>query len=267
MYDDELFDYLAMMNIASIKPVSIDFLAEVQKAHIETFAWDTLDVFLGRQVYLNPKTIVRKFKTENRGGLCFELNGAFCDLLCQLGFNAYLVSAFVHGYDDKTFNLSNDTHAAIIVTMLADQYLVDVGWGDSYRNPVQLGDNIYFSDQSGTYRLTHNAPIGKYLMEKYLNSQWHPQYSFTKQENQLIEFNPNLASLYSGTNLAVYRKINCIKPTPTGFIALSDDQLQIKENDCTRSIAIDNQGRIPALLKNTFHMSARFVDDHFANLL
>lgn len=44
--------------------------------------------------------------TNHRGGFCYELNGLFGALLCQLGFDVRLISARVFGKEKKVCTLA-----------------------------------------------------------------------------------------------------------------------------------------------------------------
>lgn len=261
-----LLDYLKVIHIEAPQSPSLSFLSELQKKHIESLGWDTLDLFLGRPISLDPKKSIRKFITETRGGICYELNGAFCYMLRRLGFHAYLASAHVYGYNEHVFNFSMDTHAIIIVLLKEKRYLVDVGWGHSYRKPILINQNVAFSDLSGNYRLQSLRNCHQFLIEKFCSGEWKAQYQFSLQKNSLQSFQNNLAIRYStihpdGNN----RKINCIKATCDGYLELKQDYFLIQEGDRIKKIEIKKTGQIPTFLRHSFGMHENYVSKYFCN--
>jgi len=70
-------------------------LARLQRAHVLTVPFENLaiagdpwDDRAGAGVSLDPATLEAKIVDRERGGFCYELNGAFVALLDELGFEA-----------------------------------------------------------------------------------------------------------------------------------------------------------------------------------
>jgi len=83
-------------------------------------------------------TLHRKIVRRERGGYCFELNGLFCRLLTELGYDARRVPA--RALSDGT-RASRRTPA--IVVALDRAYLVDVGLGTpKVTRPVTLDGTV-----------------------------------------------------------------------------------------------------------------------------
>ncbi len=70
---------------------------------------------------------------RHRGGFCYELNGLFCELLIAMGFRVHMLSARVRR-DEGGFGPEFD-HMLLRVD-LEDPWLVDVGFGDSFVDPI-----------------------------------------------------------------------------------------------------------------------------------
>src|SRR5205085_349834 len=103
-----ILPYLNRLGYSTFPTISLETLATLQTNHIQTFSHDTIDSFLKRPIALDPKKIIEKFLRENRGGLCFELNGAFCYLLQNLGFNAVLLSSNVKRVEKRSYDYTID---------------------------------------------------------------------------------------------------------------------------------------------------------------
>ena len=103
------------------------------RAHLATVPFDNLDVYAGRPVSVDPALSVAKIVDRNRGGWCFELNGAFAALLDELGFPVLRLGAAVLLGGPTTVI----DHLCLEVA-LDQPYLVDVGFGDSFCRPLAL---------------------------------------------------------------------------------------------------------------------------------
>src|SRR5688572_4103465 len=89
-------------------------LRVLQRSHLLSVPFENLDIHWKRPITIDTAKFYDKIVGEKRGGFCYELNGAFNELLRSLGFQTRLVSARVFngsehgpGYD----------HAAIIATL------------------------------------------------------------------------------------------------------------------------------------------------------
>lgn len=253
--------YLDLIQIGSIKSSSLESLAHLQSNHLETLAWNTLDVFLGRKVILDPNIILNKFISEKRGGLCYELNGAFCYLLNQLGFDAYLSTCFALNYHDDPFDFPSDTHAIIIVNFENDKYLVEVGFGDLIKNPVKIENQFHYQDKSGEYRLLLREEIKRFQLERLCDSGWKPQYHFEVTPRDLKSFTPNLEVVYRHPT---YQKLNYIRPDKQGVQILKDDQYIVRKNQKIETYLFEELGGIKAILKGELGIAEQFVNEYFA---
>ena len=85
--------YLNRINYRGPRDVSTETLRELHKTHLLTVPFENLDVHLKRPIILDEEKLVAKILGKRRGGICYELNGAFCLLLCGLGFGVSMLSA------------------------------------------------------------------------------------------------------------------------------------------------------------------------------
>ncbi|MEM7340168.1 MAG: arylamine N-acetyltransferase [Actinomycetota bacterium] len=125
--------YLDRIGLSHAPSVDRDGLERLMRAHLASVPFDNLDVYAGRAVSVDPFESIAKIVERRRGGWCFELNGAFAELLGALGFPVMrLGAAVLLGGPTKLVD-----HLCLEV-MLDQPYLVDVGFGDSYCRPLEL---------------------------------------------------------------------------------------------------------------------------------
>lgn len=125
--------YLERIGLTEPPPIDLEGLELLQRAHLSSVPFENLDVFYRRGVRTDADWSVPKIVDRRRGGWCFELNGAFAQLLSGLGFPVRRLAATVlYGSHSPM-----PTHMTIEVA-LDRPYLVDVGFGDSFIRPLPL---------------------------------------------------------------------------------------------------------------------------------
>jgi hypothetical protein len=95
----ELDAYLARIGAARPARADATALRELQLRHLRTVPFENLSIHLGEPIVLEPGALLDKLLRRRRGGFCYELNGAFSDLLSSLGFGVTLLAARVFGDD------------------------------------------------------------------------------------------------------------------------------------------------------------------------
>lgn len=253
--------YLRSMGVECLKQPSLDFLSELTIKHMLAFGWDTIDLFLKRKISLEPENIISRFIEERRGGVCYESAIAFCYLLTQLGFTAYLASAYTHGYNDYVFSYPIDTHIVIIVALQDKKYLVDVSWDPP--EPILITNMNYFSYDSDQYRLRYEQ-LGKiYYLEKYCSNVWKKQYSFPLIASEPCNFYENLATVIDGAEYESFKKLKIMKLTQYGSLALFDGIFIARERGQQKIRSIKHAEEIKEVLKHAFLIDPGFVDLYF----
>ena len=125
--------YLERIGLSEPPSPDVEGLERLQRAHLSSVPFENLDVFHRRGVRTDEAWSIPKIVDRERGGWCFELNGAFAELLSVLGFAVRRLAATVLSGSGSPM----PTHLAIEVT-LERPYLVDVGFGDSFIRPLPL---------------------------------------------------------------------------------------------------------------------------------
>lgn len=175
--------YLNRINYRGPRDVSAETLRELHILHLLTVPFENLDNHIGREIVLDEEKVIRKIVEERRGGICYELNGAFCALLRALGFEVSMLSAGVareEGGFDPPFD-----HMALLV-QLEERWLADVGFGDSFREPLLLDHRSEQVQDNDAYRLIED---GEHLiLERRETDLWKPQYRFTLDPYQYSDF-------------------------------------------------------------------------------
>lgn len=229
-------------------PRDFDLLRELQRAHLLTVPFETLDIARGEPITLDLPSLYAKVIDRERGGFCYELNALFGWLLRQLGYDVRIIEGQVRDSSGE-FGSSFD-HMALIVT-LDRQYLVDVGFGDFSREPLPMsGDSR--SDVGGIYKLTSGENGHYFAMEMEDNGEWIPTYRFTTTERELTDFIGMCEYQQSSPESAFTGRTICTIATKTGRITLSNDKLILTENGGKKTETIDSQRERERVLGDVF---------------
>ena len=169
--------YLNRINYhGSLDPIA-ETLRELQIAHLQTVPFENLSIHKGEPIVLDDESLFGKVVDRRRGGFCYELNGLFAALLRNLGFKVEMLAAGVvnsEGVVGPDFD-----HMALMV-VLEQRWLADVGFGDSFREPLLLDDRGIQTQDNRDYQI---ASEGEYLtlMQRESGGDWTAQYRFTLQ--------------------------------------------------------------------------------------
>ena len=87
---------------------------------------------------------------SNRGGFCYELNGLFALLLRALGFQVDMLSAAVA---NSTGGFGPEFDHLTLLVHLEEDWIADVGFGESFRQPLRLQAALVQPQDGGSYRL------------------------------------------------------------------------------------------------------------------
>jgi N-hydroxyarylamine O-acetyltransferase len=215
--------YLRRINYAGSTEPSARTLRELHVAHLLNVPFENLDVHFGREIVLDAEKLVSKIVNEHRGGFCYELNGAFAGLLRELGFDVEMLSAGVareEGGFDPPFD-----HMTLMVR-LEDRWLADVGFGDSFREPLLLDSRAEQPQNGEAYRLV-DEDDEHLVLERQENESWKPQYRFTLQPFQLSDFGEMCRYHQTSPDSPFTQRRTCSLATPEGRITLTGMRLII----------------------------------------
>jgi len=127
--------YLERIGVDDRRRADLEWLGELQVAHLVAVPFENLDVFRRSGVTTDVVWSLPKLVERRRGGWCFELNGAFGWLLRELGYDVDYVSCQVYGPDGWGPPLD---HCALVVHLDGERWFVDVGFGDCCMVPVPI---------------------------------------------------------------------------------------------------------------------------------
>jgi N-hydroxyarylamine O-acetyltransferase len=217
-------------------------LAELQVAHLLAVPFENLDIGAGIPVSMEPDAIWDKVVRRRRGGFCYELNGLFARLLGALGYTVTVLSAQVMHRDGRE---SHEYEHLTLRVDLDEPWLVDVGFGDAFRDPMPLRADSEFVDALGrTYRLSVDGEAWE------LGDEERAQYRFTLTPRTFAEFEPMCRWQQTKSPWFTGHRI-CTIATPDGRRTLLDDRLIVHSGGETTEREVE-EAEVPELLSSLF---------------
>jgi N-hydroxyarylamine O-acetyltransferase len=213
--------YLDRINYDGPLVPTAEALRRLQVAHLLTVPFENLSIHAGEPIVLDDQALFRKIVSRRRGGFCYELNGVFAALLQALGFEVAKLSAQVAN-DDGHFSPDFD-HMALMVT-IDEPWLVDVGFGDSFVEPLLLNERDPQTQGDRAYRVVADGErlVIQQLRDVDKSNDWKPQYRFTLKPYQYSDYAERCEYHQTSPESHFTKTRICSRLTPRGRITLSD---------------------------------------------
>ena len=237
-----------------VKP-DVTTLHELQLAHLLTVPFENLDIGWKRPIRLDIDSLWDKLILRRRGGFCYELNGLFAELLKLIGYEVIHLNA-------RVFNSSGEPgidfdHLALLVRTpgVSERWLVDVGFGDSFLQPLHFEDRGEQPQGLRAYRI-EEVEGGYVTWQCDYDGTWERQYFFDLQPHKFPD-EYEAGCLYHQTSpLSSFTRNNIIsKATTDGRISLETARLIVTQNGLRSERPVHNQVEYQQLLKRYFDIA------------
>ena len=136
-----------------------------------------------------------------------------------LGFQVDLLSAAVAR---ETGGFGPDFDHMTLLVHLEQDWLADVGFGDSFRQPLRLQVGLTQQQSGGSYRLERE---GEFWIYQEWDDAWKPAYRFGIQPHALRDFAAMCHYHQTSPESHFTQQRVCTLTTPSGRITLSDQRL------------------------------------------
>ena len=213
--------YLKRINYSgSLKPTP-ETLRALQIAHLKTVPFENLSIHANEPIVLEDDALFAKIVDRRRGGFCYEANGLFAALLRALGFDVAMLAA---GVAKKEGGFGPQFDHMTLMVMLAERWLSDVGFGDSFLEPLLLDSREEQVQGTRSFRIVED---GDYLimMRRNEGSDWEPQYRFTLQPYTFPDYEETCIYHQTSPDSHFTRNRICSLATDDGRVTLSDMRL------------------------------------------
>jgi N-hydroxyarylamine O-acetyltransferase len=213
--------YLDRINYRGSTAPSAETLRELQLAHLLAVPFENLSIHAKQPIVLADEALFTKIVERRRGGFCYECNGLFASLLRALGFEVAMLSAEVANADG-VFGPPFD-HMTLMVS-LEQRWLVDVGFGDSFSEPLLLDEPREQLQGSRAYQIVTDGSLFT-LRQRIEDGEWKAQYRFTLQPHKYEDYAEMCRHHQTSPQSHFTMARICSLATEEGRITLSDMRL------------------------------------------
>jgi len=231
----------------------MDTLHALQLAHLRSVPFENLDIGLKRAIQINEPEIWDKLIVNNRGGFCYELNGLFAWLLQQIGFGVTYLNARDYHEADDTFGIDFD-HLTLMVQIPSEstRWLVDVGWGDTFTQPLDIDNPEWQEQGERAYRLEPFRD-GYQLWQRDWGGKIERQYYFDLTPHQFPAEYEAACHYHQTSPQSIFTRNRIIsRLTEYGRISLDNDRLIVTTHGQREEFPIQNEAEFQVLLKKHF---------------
>jgi N-hydroxyarylamine O-acetyltransferase len=239
--------YLERIQFEGVLKPTAEVLRDLQYANLLRVPFENLDIHLGRPIRLEEEHLFGKIVTQRRGGFCYELNGLFAWVLRELGFDVHLLSAEV--FEDGGFSPEFDH--LVLGVRLEEDWLVDVGFGDSFVRPLNLSERGEQAQDGSVYRIAQSSNY-RILSRQDDDGRWEPYYRFTLEPRRLQAYKERCRYHQTSPESHFTQKRVCTRLTEAGRLTLRDKRLIETRNGQRQETPIPNEQVYLAALETHF---------------
>jgi N-hydroxyarylamine O-acetyltransferase len=236
------------------RPVSPDVqtLHGLQRAHLQHIPFENLDIGLKRPIQLEEDALWDKIVIQGRGGFCYELNGLFARLLQEIGFEVTHLNARVYNGEGK-LGIDFD-HLALLVRIPGqpERWLADVGFGDSFCEPLSLEGPEIQEQGLRAYRV-ERLRDGYATWQRNYDGSWERHYFFDLQPHRFPGEYLSACHYHQTSPQSSFTRGSIIsRATPEGRVSLEDGWLILTRNGLRTERAVTTGEQYNTLLKQYF---------------
>ena len=213
--------YLTRIHYSGPVSPNAETLRQLQVAHLQSVPFENLSIHANEPIVLNDNALFEKIVTRRRGGFCYELNGLFAALLRTLGFKVEMLSAGVSN-NQNGFGPEFD-HMTLLVAAPDrpdERWLADVGFGDSFIEPLLLDERDEQLQGERAYRIDPEDDH-LVLLQRDRDGEWKPQYRFSLAPHSYTDYEQMCRYHQTSPESHFTKARMCSLATPEGRITLS----------------------------------------------
>lgn len=251
-----LTDYLQRLHYSQPVKPDVGTLHGLQRAHMQYIPFENLDIGLKRPIKIDETSIWEKLITRRRGGFCYELNGLFAWLLKQVGYEVTHLNARDYHEEDDTFGIDFD-HLTLLVRVPGEsaRWLVDVGWGDTFTQPLDI-DNLNWQEQGlRAYRIEPFRD-GYQLWQRGYGGKVERQYYFDLTPHQFPAEYEAACRYHQTSPQSIFTRNRIIsRLTQNGRVSLDNDRLIVTTNGQREEFKLQDETEFHSLLMKHFNVT------------
>ncbi len=169
--------YLNFLNLDGPPPVTLEGLTQLTRAQVRNVPFESISSIVrraehprGRVPEVDTRAKLAAWIGRRGGGVCFEVVATFEPILRELGFQVRAINAEI-GWPGS--------HQALVVDIDAAAYLVDVGNGAPFLEPIPLNQTSEVRHAGLAYRFRPDSASSDWLQDRWIDESWVPFCRYT----------------------------------------------------------------------------------------
>lgn len=226
--DDWVQRYLRLLSAEREEP-SLAALARLTRRHLLSVPFSNVTSLLRYRAHhgdvlppVDYDDLLRQWEEGRGSGVCFEIAWTFSRLLTALGYTAFAVPGSIDSFMGG--------HQAIVVAFSGERYLVDVGNGAPFFDPISLDRVVEVRHAGLSYRLRPGDAPGEHFQERWINEEWTPFCRYELRAQDDAERETVFRRLHTPHEAFVIRELRLVRCTET-------EVSSIRKADLTRFFA------------------------------
>ena len=240
--------YLKRINYSGSRDVTPETLRALQVAHLHAVPFENLSIHSGEPIVLEDEALFRKIVANRRGGFCYEANGLFAALLRALGFKVEMLSA---GVANREGGFGPDFDHMTLMVTLAERWLVDVGFGDSFVEPLLLDERGEQTQGTCSFRIVEDNDH-LILQRREQGRDWEPQYHFTLQPYSFADYEQMCRFHQTSPESHFTKAPLCSMATADGRVTLSGMRLITTSSQLRDEQTLTSADEFKRILRDQF---------------
>lgn len=246
----DIGQYLQRLGYQGPREPTLETLRALHLRHLESVPFENLDIHAQRPIVLDEAAIFDKVVRRRRGGFCYELNGVFAALLRALGFQVTYLSGRVS--PDGVRDTGPEFDHLILEVTLDGPWLVDVGFGEGFAEPLPLAPGEWDSD--GQRYLLERRGEDEALSVRQEDGTWKLLYVFSRLPRRLEEFAGMCRYHQTSPDSFFLKNRLCSRKTPTGRVTVSGPRLIISEAGRREVLPLETEEAVEQALLEHFEI-------------
>lgn len=245
--------YLNRINYLGKTKNDLSTLVKLHENHIYHVPFENLDIQHQIDIKLEKDHLFKKIVKNLRGGFCYELNYLFFFLLLELGFDVKIISARL--FDGEELGPDFD-HMALIVRINDNDWLVDVGFGDLFTKPLNMGIESGQFDGGNYFKIKRQDNTSFLLAMSKNGVDYEKKYLFKTKQELIHDFTGQCSlKQHSPSSYFVKNKVVTL-PIANGRKTIFNSKYIVRQNGNKTEFTIRGKSEEERILKNEFTISA-----------
>jgi N-hydroxyarylamine O-acetyltransferase len=183
--------------------------------------FENLSIHSNEPIVLEADALFEKIVRRRRGGFCYELNGLFAALLRVLGFEVEMLSA---GVANPAGDFGPDFDHMTLLVQLEDRWIADVGFGDSFLEPLLLDEPGEQVQGGRSYKFVSEGDH-RIILQRNYDGAWAAQYRFSLAPHIYADY-AEMCRYHQTSPQSHFTKGRiCTRATTDGRVTLSELRL------------------------------------------